>query len=186
MPILTSQLFPAGDLNIMHLIQVDIASGASSLVSTLPSSVDLSKSFVISLGANNVFSGSSAGTPDMMTTAELTSATQVTFTRAVAGERILARALVVSSDKIISLQYVEFTVTGNLAVNNATISAVNTTDNRVYLFSSGRVSGYGASEQAAIPYPSIATGTAITQVGGSKHSTSGTTTIGIYVLELKP
>ena len=178
MPILTSQLFPAGDLKILHYIDSNFTATASAVI-TIPA-VDFAKSFVILIACQGT-------TPlpnvqDSTVTAELTSSTEVTFTRRGATNQVFFQAIVVSSNSLISLQYSEFNL-NSVTSASATISAVNTSSNRVFLFSSSNVA---ENSMGALCRPSIAIGAAITTITGIRSHNIGSSTIGVYIVELKP
>ena len=174
MAISTSDLFPVGDIKILEYIDSSIVTPDDTKVVTLSTAVDLSKSLIIMLG----WQGSSVNMSEATVRAELTSTTQATFTRGNGAATAYFQALVVSSDDLISLQYVSITTNGVIS-NTATISAVDSINNNIFLFPSNST---GSNAPYSLAKAVLTNSTTIT---AQRNSATGNAVTGVFVLELR-
>ena len=180
MAILTSQLFPAGDMNIAQYITTEIADGAASIDVTLDATADLTKTWAIILNAS---SPNEAYCGDMVTPT-FTDANTVRFTKGDVTSSSDVVALIVTSAKLVSLQY----VVGNITLSNATagitITAVDAVNNLVIPFITGTHPGVeGDTSVGRKVWPTFTPTTTMTTITINRNKTGGTTSTGTYIAE---
>tara|TARA_R110000851_G_scaffold170310_1_gene316640 strand:- start:287 stop:814 length:528 start_codon:yes stop_codon:yes gene_type:complete len=174
MPILTSQLFPIGDIKILQYIDSSIVTPSASTAITLAATADLTKTFIIMLG----FQGNGSSLGEIAVRAELTDANTATFTRQDNASSSFFQALIVSSDRLVSLQYRSI-ITSGVISNTATISAVDATAYNVFLIPSNST---GSSSPIALAKAVLTNSTTVTAL---RNSATGASTTGVFILELR-
>lgn len=183
MAISTIDLFPSGgDIKVLQYITTSIVSTTTFTDVTLDNAVDLSKTWVIILNASSTVTNRVGN----MVTPTLTSTTNARFTKGDSDGGSDVVAIVVSSETLLSLQYVSSTITGANASVAITIASVDSVNNLVVPFLTGTRAGLdGANSGVFEVWPTFTPSATMTTVTANRNATGGNSPVGVYVAEFK-
>ena len=167
-------------MNILEFINGTVSAASLNEDVTLTNAVDLSKSAIIMIQAH-----SGGGGEDSLLKAEFIDANTARFSRDETNQDADFQAIVVSIDKLVSLQFGSVPLS---VVTSATasITPVDSVNNRVYVFESTSAavggSGFGSSLNCLTTFtPS----TTMNQITATRKTTAGVSNCNFFVVELK-